>query len=85
MSSSCFGDTQETRLGLVQDSINKASNAYGTSVKAEDVALTGDTPLEYRFREASGLWRCCCWYWNLFDRAISAMGTGRSMRDVAAS
>ena len=54
LSISSFGDTQETRLGLVQDSINKASKVYGTSIKAEDVTLIGDTPLDIDSAKQAG-------------------------------
>ena len=54
MSISSFGDTHKTRLGLVQDSINKASKGYSTSVKAEDVTLIGDTPLDIECAKQAG-------------------------------
>ena len=43
---SSFGDKHETRLELVQESINRIEKRYGQHINTHDVTLIGDTPLD---------------------------------------
>jgi phosphoglycolate phosphatase-like HAD superfamily hydrolase len=51
---SSFGDSHHNRLSLFQDSLSKLQARFGSHIRAKDVLVVGDTPLDVECAKQAG-------------------------------